>query len=143
MIKTNAQELADVGNKLGIQVTLLDKNTSEKIIKRTVDHFVPYKTAGHLSIGNNAMTFPLESYEFTYTEYLKSEPAYIFFDQSNFNRNQVAVINDAKKLGFLMENSFGMEYFVSNESLEYLIAVNWYVIEASGSVVDLLSNILL
>lgn len=58
---------------------------------------------------------------------------YIFFDQENHNRSKVVVIDDAKKLGQIMENSYGMEYFVSNEKADYLLAVNWYVIEGEGS----------
>ena len=29
----------------------------------------------------------------------------------------------------IMSESFGMEYFLFNEQFDYLIAVNWYVIE--------------
>ena len=42
------------------------------------------------------------------------------------------MIKNAKLIGRLMENSFGMEYFVSNEKVNFLIAVNWYVIEVAG-----------
>ena len=33
-----------------------------------------------------------------------------------------------------MENSRGMEYFISDAELNYLIAVNWYAIEYVGDV---------
>lgn len=35
-----------------------------------------------------------------------------------------------------MEESFGMEYFVSNKTSDYLLAVNWYVIEGVGIAKD-------
>lgn len=47
---------------------------------------------------------------------------------------------NAKLIGDLMENSFGMEYFVSNEKLDFLIAVNWYAIEVAGSAIQFLSQ---
>lgn len=42
------------------------------------------------------------------------------------------MIRNARLIGRLMVNSFGMEYFVSNEKVDFLIAVNWYVIEVAG-----------
>ncbi|RAV02766.1 hypothetical protein DQG13_08955 [Paenibacillus sp. YN15] len=103
--------------------------------------FTPFKTAGHLAIGADSHAISLEKYEFSYSKYLNSEPAFIFFDQEGLDRNTVVVVKDAKLAGDLMENSFGMEYFLSNEKLDYLIAVNWYVIEVAGSVAPLLTNL--
>lgn len=31
-----------------------------------------------------------------------------------------------------MEESFGIEYFLLNDSLSFLMSVNWYVIEVLG-----------
>lgn len=41
-----------------------------------------------------------------------------------------------------MENSFGMEYFVSNEKTDFLIAVNWYVIQIAGSAINDLNKLI-
>jgi hypothetical protein len=51
------------------------------------------------------------------------------------------VIKDAKLIGNLMESSYGMEYFVSNEKADFLIAVNWYVIEVAGSAIESLTKL--
>lgn len=83
----------------------------------------------------------MEGNEFSYSEYLESEPAYIFFDQEGRDRNSVVVVKDTKLIGLLMENSYGMEYFVSNEKADFLIAVNWYVVEAAGSAVESLNEL--
>lgn len=33
-----------------------------------------------------------------------------------------------------MENSSGMEYFISDKDISYLISVNWYSIEYVGNI---------
>jgi hypothetical protein len=119
----------------------LDDNSSKDYIKRVISKFKPLKIAGHLAIGANSQTISLEKYEYSYSKYLNSEPALLFFDQEGLDRNTVVVVKDAKLVGDLMENSYGMEYFLSNEKLDYLIAVNWYVIEVSDSVIPLLTNL--
>ncbi|CAM4493267.1 hypothetical protein [Paenibacillus tarimensis] len=141
MDKPNKQELIQVSRKLGLEIEVLDDDLSKDYIKRVIKKFKPYKTAGHLAIGVNSRNIALEKYEFSYSKYLNSEPAFIFFDQEGLDRNTVVIVKDAQLVGDLMENSFGMEYFLSNEKMDYLIAVNWYVIEVSDSAVSLFSNL--
>lgn len=57
-----------------------------------------------------------------------------FFEQNKvLNKKIVVKIEDLRLLGKILENSFGMEYFLTNEKMDFLIAVNWYVIEVSGT----------
>lgn len=140
-IKKNTHELIQASNNLGIDIVVIDEITSKKYIKRVIDKFKPFKTTGHLSIGNDTLIIPLEENEFIYSKYLESEPAYIFFDQEGRDRNSVVVVKDAKRIGDLMENSYGMEYFVSNEKVDFLIAVNWYVIEVAGQAIETLNRL--
>lgn len=140
-VKPNTQELIQISSKLGIDIVVLDGNESKQYIKRVIDIYKPFKITGHLSIGEETLTISLEGNEYSYSKYLKSEPAYIFFDQESRDRNTVVVVKDAILIGNLMENSFGMEYFVSNENSDFLIAVNWYVIEIAGSAIDALTNL--
>ena len=51
---------------------------------------------------------------------------------------EVAVVDNASKIGEIMNNCYGMEYFITNLAQNYLIAVNWYVIEVTGTAVELL-----
>lgn len=139
-VKPNCRELVRIGSNLGLDIVILDENDSKQYIKTVIDIFKPYKITGHLSIGNETLTIPLEGNEFSYSIYLKNEPAYIFFDQESRDRNTVVVVKDAKWIGYLMENSYGMEYFVSNKKMDFLISVNWYVIEAAGSAIESLNN---
>ncbi|KGR88893.1 hypothetical protein [Lysinibacillus odysseyi] len=139
--KPNIQELLQTSSNLGIDIVILDENDSKQFIKRIIDIYKPFKITGHLSIGEETLNIPLEENEYSYSKYLKSEPAYIFFDQESRDKNTVVVVEDAKLIGKLMENSYGMEYFVSNEKSDFLIAVNWYVIEVAGSAKDPLTNL--
>jgi len=40
-----------------------------------------------------------------------------------------------------MKKSYGMEYFVSNKNADFLIAVNWYVIEVAGLAIGYLNEL--
>lgn len=59
-------------------------------------------------------------------------PAFVFFEKSVINRRDVVVFEDARSVSSLMENSHGMEYFISDAVLSYLVTVNWYSIEYVG-----------
>lgn len=137
-VKPNTQELIQVSADLGIDMVVLGENESKQYIKKVIDIYKPFKITGHLSIGENIITIPLNEYEYSFSTFLRSEPAYIFFDQESRDRNVVVVVKDANLLGRLMENSYGMEYFVSNEKMEFLISVNWYVIEVAGTAINAL-----
>ncbi len=43
-------------------------------------------------------------------------------------------IENGRNFCSILKNAYGMEYFISNENANYLVAVNWYVIEGAGSV---------
>lgn len=132
-IKPNTQELEQTARTVGLEIDIMDTESSDKYIKRVIETFKPFRSTGHLSIGGTAITLPLEGNEYSYSQHLNSEPAYVFFDQEGYDRGSVVMIKNAKLIGRLMENSFGMEYFVSNEKVNFLIAVNWYVIEVAGA----------
>jgi len=129
----NVKELIEVSDKLNIEIFLLNEKDAQGYIDNVLALYNPFRTDGHLGIGKNTVSIPTEKYEFTYSQYLKEEPAYVFFGQdSNVARKSVVKVNNAKILGELFENAYGMEYFVSNETMDYLIAVNWYTIEIAG-----------
>ena len=139
-VKPNTHELIQASNNTDIDIVILNEDDSKQYIKKVIDAFRPFKTTGHLSIGNETLVIPLEGNEFSYSEYLKSESAYVFFDQEGRDKNSVVVVKDAKLIGHLMKEAYGMEYFISNEKVDFLIAVNWYVIEIAGSAVESLRD---
>lgn len=93
-----------------------------------------------MAIGGDATSISLEPHEFSYSAHLDDGPIYIFFEQFGNDKNRVIVLNNGRNLGNVLENAFGMEYFVSNEKQGFLLAVNWYAIEGIGSV-DWMGNL--
>ncbi|MEL6189467.1 MAG: hypothetical protein AAFU79_32995, partial [Myxococcota bacterium] len=94
--------------------------------------FRPERTSGHLAIGRDIVCLPTDDYEFRLGGVLPERPVRLFFDQDGPDRRAVVEVMDGSRLGEVMEESFGMEYFLSNEEASLLIAVNWYAIEFAG-----------
>ena len=128
-----AEEIITVGKKLNIKTELLADDEAERFIQRTLDLFTPFRTTGHLGIGYDYITLPIDNWEFSYMEYLSQESGYIFFSQNNrLSGRTVVKIDNLQELGKILDESFGMEYFLTNKNADFLIAVNWYVVEISG-----------
>ncbi|MBJ9295401.1 hypothetical protein GHT40_13970 [Citrobacter werkmanii] len=131
---SHARELLSVADNTGIDIMLLTEEMAIKYIQFILDKYKPWKIEGHLSIGGSVSKLSTEDNEFIFSLSMDNVPAFIFFEQNYINKNNVLMISDASKISQLMENSHGMEYFISNEIGSYLIAVNWYSIEFTGDV---------
>lgn len=129
----NIDELERACGELDIRSEALSREESVKIITEVLNKYKVGKTSGHLAICHDSISIPIEDYEFTYSSNLDDEAIYVFFDQEGYSKKQVIEISSGQRLGEIMENSFGMEYFVTNRDFTYLLAVNWYVIEGAGS----------
>ena len=129
---SHAHEILASSKKLGINTKILAEDIAQSYIHKTLSKFYPEKMGGHLSIGREAKYISTETHEFSFSKSLKKEPAYIFFEQNHQQKNLVILIADAREISNIMENCYGMEYFVSNKRKSFLISVNWYVIETSG-----------
>lgn len=137
-----AKELLEIGKELDIKIELLTDSEAEKYISKSLNVFSPFKVTGHLGIGHNSFNLPIDKWEFSYMEYLCEESGYIFFGQrSNLYKNTVVKIENLRLLGRILEKSFGIEYFLTNEKTDFLIAVNWYVIEVSGTAQKMLEKL--
>lgn len=137
-----ADELITIGKKLNIKIELLMDDEAEEHINRTLNIFKPYKITGHLGIGNSSFKLPIDKWEFSYMKYLCEECGYIFFEQeSRLSKKTVVRIENIRLLGEILKKSFGMEYFLTNDKVDFLIAVNWYVIEVSGTAKDYLEKL--
>jgi hypothetical protein len=135
------EELLRSSQELGIASRLLPENEGAEYIRLVLERYKPLKTKGHLSIYHDSVSVPLEEHEFTYTTYLGCEAAFVFFEQSWPDKNMVVVIEDGSRLGAVLDNCYGLEYFVSNDKMEYFLAVNWYVIEGAGSAIEWLKKL--
>ena len=125
-------ELKLNADKIGLSYSIIKGIAAKNLISEIFGKFNPLKTSGHLSISDNSKVINLEDNEFKYTLAMKKQKGYLFFDQEGIDRNIVFEVENVQRVGELMEESFGIEYFLSNNNLSFLIAVNWYVIEISG-----------
>lgn len=138
---SKADELLNSSQELGITSYLLTAKEGAAFIRFALDRYKPNKLAGHLAIQHDSVAVPLDHYEFTYSTFMAAEPAYIFFEQQGSDSNKVVIVEEGNRLGEILENSYGMEYFVSNKTADYLLAVNWYVIEGAGSAISWLTTL--
>lgn len=125
-------ELIRVCNDLDISFNMINGDEANQIISQVIKFFNPEQTTGHLSISNDsnkALKIPLEGNEFTYSKKLPKCKGYIFFDLESKDRNNIFIFNNVQDICDVMSESFGMEYFLFDEYFNYLIVVNWYVIE--------------
>lgn len=130
-------ELKSNADKIGLNYSVIKGIEAEKLISKILKKFNPLRFSGHLAISNDSKVISLEENEFTYTLAIKKQKGYLFFDQEGIDKNLVFEVENLQKVGELMEESFGIEYFLSNSDLSFLIAVNWYVIEVSGNCEDI------
>ena len=134
-----AAEILRAAGEAGYGCHLLPPAEGKSYISGVLGRYRPEKTSGHLAISHDSVSIPLEAYEFTFPKSLPQQPVYLFFDQTGADKGTVVVLSDGRSLGTVLEQAFGIEYFVSNERQDYLIAVNWYVIEAAGVAVEWMS----
>lgn len=119
---------------LNKQFSVLNGIEARNYIDTILTLFKPKQTTGHLAIQSDiSEKFPTDPIEFEFSKHLEIEPVYLFFDQESREKNTVFIIDDGQCLSKLLEECFGMEYFVSNASQSYLISVNWYTLEVIGS----------
>lgn len=131
---SHAGELIRVAGEMSIAARLLSKDEGCAYISAVFGKFNPWKREGHISIGDDVKQLRTEDCEFSFSRSMQDAPAFVFFEQNQINRCDVVVVEDARNISLLMENSHGMEYFISDAGLNYLIAVNWYAIEYVGDV---------
>ncbi len=132
---SNISELENICNDLNISFHIINGDEANEIIAQVINLFNPEKITGHLSISNSnnkVFKISLEHNEFTYSKKLPEGKGYIFFDLESKDKNNIFVLDNVQNTCDIMSESFGMEYFLCDEKFNYLIAVNWYVIELTN-----------
>jgi hypothetical protein len=129
IIEEIVKELLNTASFTGIKLSVMEKEFSRNFINNVLEKFKPSNITNHLSVGENCYTLPCEDYEFSYSESLKSEPGYLFFEQTGKGFECLLKIDEIRETGKLFYNSFGIEYFLVNENMDYLISVNWYTVQ--------------
>jgi hypothetical protein len=131
----NAREIINVGGRLGLPVRLMSKELANQIITEVDKKFGELNTWSHPQIMRSdpdIIELDLETFEFTYSERLPQERGYIFFTDNLLDKNAMVELGDIRDTCRIMDHSFGIEYFLTNERLNLLVAVNQYVIQVTG-----------
>lgn len=136
-----AAEILRAAGEAGYACHMLPPAEGKSYISSVLARYQPEKNSGHLAISHDSVSIPLEAYEFTFPKSLPQQPVYLFFDQSGGDKGAVVVLLDGRSLGTVLEHAFGIEYFVSNDRQDYLVAVNWYVIEGAGAAVEWMTTL--
>lgn len=131
---SHVNTLIESALELDIKLNFITRMDARYYIKQVLIKYMPWRIEGHLAIGDNAKRLSTDTYEFKFSFGLDNKPGYIFFEQNLMNKDVVVIIEDARNISRLMENSSGMEYFISDKDISFLISVNWYSIEYVGNV---------
>jgi len=124
------KELEAAAKKLLLEYSIIEGETAQKFILGTFNKFKPIKVIGNLSIGSDISDkLSTDEYEFNFSEKYISGTVSVFFEQDYYNKNQIFILKNGKLFSKLMQECYGMEYFLTNDINSYLISVNWYVIE--------------
>jgi len=127
------QELINACTLLKKEYSIIQHAESTHYINSVISSYRPKKTAGHVAIqSEESDLFQTDLIEFEYSHFLDDEPVFLFFDQTGMEKNFVFKLNHGKNLCEILEECFGIEYFLSNEQKSYLISVNWYTLEVVG-----------
>lgn len=129
------EELKNAADMLGLQYELLTGEVAATIIETSFLKFEPFRTQGHLGIMHErSVKLKLSEHEYTFSETLADEPLLLFFEQTRESVDVIFKLYQGRAFSKLLEECYGMEYFLTNTSVDYLIAVNWYTIEIVDNV---------
>ncbi|WP_343605922.1 hypothetical protein [Fluviicola sp.] len=127
---SNFEELKDAAEMLGLQYEILTGEEASNIIETSFQKFEPSRRQGHLAILNErSIKLKLSDHEYTFSEKLDDEPLLIFFEQTREKLDVVFKLFNGRNFSKILEECSTLEYFLTNNTVDYLIAVNWYTIE--------------
>ncbi|MDA8447255.1 hypothetical protein [Paracidovorax valerianellae] len=129
-INRKAEEIISTCADLGIDAKAIDASSFEIVKQVIFAKFRPEKTSNHYSIGGDSDVLIAEDHEFSFSNSFPSIEGFIFFGEDNYEG--AIFLKDISLLSFVMNNCYGMEYFVSDENATFLVSVNWYVINLQG-----------
>ena len=113
---------------LRVQVEVGDEPTTQTFKAAVYAKFLPDILGPHPSIGRGSILAPTDDHEFRFTKVMPKVPCVILFDHASAS----LLVSDLRCVSDAMALCHGMEYFISNPSMSFLISVNWFQIELDG-----------
>lgn len=124
------KELESAAKKLFLEYSIIEAERAGEFIQETINKFKVSKITGHLSIDSEiSKKISTDEHEFTFSKEYLSDTAYVFFEQDYYNKNQIFILKKGNLFSQLIQECYGMEYFITDEKKSFLISVNWYTIE--------------
>ncbi|WP_295222077.1 hypothetical protein [uncultured Chryseobacterium sp.] len=124
------KELESAAKKLFLEYSIIEAERAGEFIQETINKFKVSKITGHLSIDSEiSKKISTDEHEFTFSKEYLSDTAYVFFEQDYYNKNQIFILKEGTLFSELIQECYGMEYFITDEKKSFLISVNWYTIE--------------
>ncbi|WP_156957943.1 hypothetical protein [Paracidovorax oryzae] len=131
MQKNKISELLDACSILNVPAKIISAENFESKKNEIFKKYHPEQTVNHYSIGGDSIVLPTEEYEFSLFENFPDINILLFFGSDS--KEDCLSIESLSSLSKIMENCYGMEYFVSDQDASFLISVNWYVINLQGA----------
>lgn len=125
---------------IDIGYEVLEKCEAKEKLKKLVDVFTPSTLFGHFSIGHDMFEINASEYQYIYSKFLNTTEGYIFFTESQ-ERMQVVKLKDISLVSNFMENSYRIDYFLTDKDFSFLISVNQYVVECTNNLSGLLEKL--
>lgn len=124
------KELEAAAKKLFLEYSIIEGDRASRFIQMTLNKFKVSKITGHLSIDSEvSKKISTDEHEFTFSKEYLSDAVYVFFEQDHYNKNQIFILKEGTLFSQLIQECYGMEYFITDEKNSFLISVNWYIIE--------------
>lgn len=130
-----SKELSHACRTLDLEFSILTSNEAKQYLVAVRNKFNPQQVTGHLAIsGEDSVSLKTDEHEFTLSNKFNEGAIRLFFDQESNEKNTVFELKNGPKLSEVLGECYGMEYFISDPELSFLISVNWYSIEIVGEI---------
>lgn len=130
-----SKELSNACKTLDLEFSILASHEAKHYIASVRNKFNPQQVIGHLAINDeDSVSLKTDEHEFTMSDKFNESPIRLFFDQQSNEKNVVFELTNGRKLSEVLGECYGMEYFISDPELSFLVSVNWYSIEIVGEI---------
>lgn len=110
------KELESAAKKLFLEYSIIEAERAGEFIQETINKFKVSKITGHLSIDSEiSKKISTDEHEFTFSKEYLSDTAYVFFEQDYYNKNQIFILKEGTLFSELIQECYGMEYFITDE----------------------------
>lgn len=120
-----------------VRTKALSTKLSLEYVNCILNKFPEASLKNHPQIYNAPISLETDAHEYTLSLTLNNKNAYIIFPQGGETKEKVVIVSNARKISEIFSECYGMEYAISDRLGSYLICVNWYSIDITGSITSI------